>query len=83
MFDINIAIVVLILVIIFLAALLVWERIRYERRERDFLNRFMARDFLEYTRGTSQLQAKPRPVEEAIETVLGELGEDQAAVRVG
>jgi len=73
---------VLLFVIVFIAGLWIWDKVRFDRRERDFLNRFMARNFLEYTSGSSRMAPKPT-VQQGIDRILEEIQEDQeAAVRI-
>lgn len=66
-------------IIVLLLALHVWERKRFDGRERDLLNRLMSRDFGHYVDGTTRLQKKPpqRPpgmttIDEAVDTLAEE-----------
>ncbi len=64
---------VLIGVIVFLAGINVYERVRCDKREKDYLNRLMSRDFSEYVTGSRQLGRMPAPV--SIEEVAANLAE--------
>jgi len=60
-------------VIVFLAGINVYERVRCDKREKDYLNRLMSRDFSEYVHGSTQLGRMPAPV--SIEEVAANLAE--------
>lgn len=85
-------------IILLLLALLVWDRIRFDGRERDLLNRLMARDYGEFVEGTRRLGVLPPivkdepsnlvSIDEAVETLVkegidvDEKREEPVAVRV-
>ena len=66
-------------IIVLLIALLVWEKNRFDGRERDLLNRLMARDYREYVEGTNRLEQPAKspdgavPIEQAVD-ILAEEG---------
>jgi hypothetical protein len=60
-------------IIVLLVALHVWEKVRFDGRERDLLNRLMSTDFREYVEGQTRLQAPRQPTSD------GRLTAEQAA----
>lgn len=65
------------IVIALLLFLLIWNKIRFDRRERDLINRLMSRDFGEYVSGTKHLQVGGEPsgkvsIEEAVDALAEE-----------
>ena len=77
--------IVLVGVIVFLVGVNIYEKLRYDKRERDFLNRLMSRDFTQYVQGTTALDRIPAPttVEEVASHFADELAKAEGELEGG
>jgi len=58
----EIGIILSFVINLLLLGLLIWDKVRFDGRERDLLNRLMSRDFGQYVQGMSML-GKPQKAE--------------------
>ena len=64
------------IVIMLLLGLLIWDKIRFDRRERDLIDRCMARDFGEYVTGSTRLTGKAPDGKLTVEEAVDALAEE-------